>query len=353
MKNECLLYQVDNLGRLRSWSIYSDGNEIVITYGLLDGAQQVKKETVKMGLGGRTLAEQVRSRVRSRVNKQYDLGYKDSPEEARMFKGTNAMGMFKPMLAQPLNKVKNINYSNAYVQHKYDGHRCLITKMNGNIIAYSRQGKLIDSIDHILDTLDIMEGQTIDGELYCHGFSLQQIGSWIKREQPASLNLMFHAYDCIADLPFEHRMEKVKQAVEYCDSALFVPTKRITCFDEAVEHFQVSRELGYEGSIVRWGDLGYEIGKRSSTLVKLKEFHDAEFEVIDIEPSNDGWAILLCANPKGLDFKVAAPGSMDNKYAVWNNREKYIGKRVTVEYANLTADGVPFHPNALRFREDI
>jgi len=347
------LYQYDNRGKLRIWSIAADENVISIEHGLADGVRQIKQEHVRDGLGGRTLDEQVASRVRSRINKQYDRGYKDSPEEAKALKGTNALGMFKPMLAQPLNKVKDIDYSHAFVQHKYDGHRCLITKINGQVLAYSRQGKLIRSIDHILDSLYIPEGRTVDGELYCHGVSLQKIGSWIKREQEASKNLMYHAYDIVANVTFEDRINELHNMCKDPTRAMVVPTMPVHSYDEVQEHFIDSRQRGYEGSIIRWGESGYETGKRSKGLVKVKATHDAEAKVIGVIPSKDGWGILECETPVGVYFKMPAPGSMDEKYRVLINRELYIGKHITYEYANLTADGVPFHPNALRFREDI
>ena len=207
------LYQVDNKDKLRVWHIDFDHNIITIKFGVKGGAIQTKQERVSGGLGGRTLREQVLSRVRSRINKQYDRGYKESPEEARAMKGTNAMGMFKPMLAQKFSDVKNIDFELAFMQNKFDGHRCLITNINGEKIAYSRQGKLITSVDHILKSVNVREGQTIDGELYCHGFSLQKIGSWIKREQEGTKNLNFHAYDMVSKKPFSERLLDLAQCI--------------------------------------------------------------------------------------------------------------------------------------------
>ena len=350
------LYQVDAKGKMREWTIWANDNIIYIEHGLRNGMKQLKEEIVRVGLARRTLDEQIALRVRSRINKQFDRGYKNSPGEALRLKGTNSMGMYKPMLAQPLKKVKNIDYSNAFIQHKYDGHRCLISNIAGEKIAYSRQGKLIRSIDHILDGVYIQEGDTIDGELYCHGVSLQAIGSWVKREQDASKNLMFHAYDIVSPQPFNERIDQLRDKVIDPRVALVVPTAPIHSAEEVSEMFVHSREQGYEGSILRWGEAGYEVGKRSASLVKIKKTADAEAIVTGVIPSKDGWGILECAlNNKGtiVNFKMPAPGSMDQKYRVMINKEQYIGKYVTFEYANLTADGVPFHPNALRFREDI
>jgi len=155
MSTKISLYQEDARGKMRIWSIHNQDNVIIIEHGELGGALQVKREPIRTGLATRTIEEQVRSRVRSRINKQYDRGYKDSVNEARANKGTNSLNLCKPMLAKPLKDVRNIDYYRAYTQYKYDGHRCLITKQNGQLMAYSRQGKVINSIDHILDGIDL------------------------------------------------------------------------------------------------------------------------------------------------------------------------------------------------------
>jgi DNA ligase-1 len=347
------LYQEDARGKMRVWSITSDDNTIVMQHGELGGALQIKTEVVRTGLATRTIEEQVRSRVRSRINKQYDRGYKDSVEEARAMKGTNSLSLFKPMLAKPLKDVRNIDYYRAYTQYKYDGHRCLITKQDGKLMAYSRQGKLITSIDHILDGINLQEGMTLDGELYCHGVPLQTIGSWIKREQDATKSLIYCAYDSVAELPFAERLQQVGVALARAENASVAPTAAAGDDLDVRMFFSQARAKGYEGAILRWGEEGYQVGKRSKYLVKVKTVMDNEFRVIDMERSKDGWAILVCEAKNYTPFKVNAPGGYEEKFNIWKNRDSYIGRMVTVEYANLTTDGIPFHPVATTFREDV
>ena len=347
------LYKQDTRGSIRAWSVWAEGNVIYIEHGLLNGAQQLKTETVPRGLAGRTLEEQVRSRVRSRINKQLDQGYKLTLEEAKYKAGTNALGFVKPMLAKPYEKVRSIDLGEAYLQRKYDGHRCLITKQNSKIIAYSRQGKIIPSIDHIVETLDLEEGQTLDGELYCHGVPLQTIGSWIKREQEATKNLAYHVYDMVSDDKFQDRLYAAGVATQFSTQANIVPTIRAHSEDHIHNHFRLSREKGYEGSILRWGDKGYQAGARSSHLVKIKATQDAEYKVVDVHPSKDGWAILECLLPSGDTFRVLAPGTQAQKMKVLENRLEFLGRYVTVEFANLTRDGIPFHPRATRWLDLI
>jgi ATP-dependent DNA ligase len=344
------LYKKDNTGKIRVWNILEqlDG-EIVITHGVLHGALQEKTEYVGEGLAGRSLEEQVESRINSRIMKQLDKGYVWDLDKAVNNKVTNSLGLLKPMLAKHIKHVRKIDYTNAYYQHKYDGNRCLITKQEGRMIAYSRNGKPISSIDHIVDGIEIGEGQTLDGELYCHGVPLQRIASWIKREQDATKSLSYNVYDLISPDPYHHRLEILK-GIKMGDHANVVPTTRVYDHESAMALFKISIYEGYEGGIIRWGDEGYRDDYRAKHLVKVKQLFDDEFEVNNIIPSNDGWAILICTAKCGKDFRVTAPGTMVEKFHIIKYKQEYIGKSVRVEYSQLTNDKIPFHPVATMWR---
>lgn len=120
-------------------------------------------------------------------------------------------------------------------------------------------------------------------------------------------------------------------------------------FDELIR----VRRAGFEGLMLRLDGRKYEDGKRSSSLIKVKKFHDDEFECIDIEPSRDGWGICVLKAKNGVVFRTSAPGTLQEKERQLKTKEQYIGKYLTVEYSQLTNDGVPFHPSAIRWREDV
>lgn len=352
--NETVLYMLDTKNNMRKWRIEILDNVLRITHGLENGSAQVKEETIEKGLGGRSVVEQVRSRYYSRINDQMKRGYKISREEAANKKGTNGLGFRKPMLAQPYEKVKNINFEHAVAQHKYDGFRCLVTVTGGRKLAYSRQGKLLGGLDHILDSLHLKEGQTVDGELYCHGVPLQTIASWVKREQDATKNIEYMVYDIISHEPYHSRKHELQQIINpFGGSASIVPSWQVEDADHVQELLANSIEKGYEGLILRHGRLGYEVGKRSKSLVKVKVFYDMEVKVCDIIPSKDGWARLVCRTEDGVEFKVTCHGTQSYKEHVLQNKRDFIGKLLTIQYANLTPDGVPFHPVALRWRTEL
>lgn len=350
-----VLYKLDAGGGIRVWAIdiIASESRLAIRHGVYHGAQQTKFVPVTTNFSGRSIEQQLQLEYESRVNKQKDLGYKTSIDEAKLGR-TNALSLPKPMLAKPLKDCAKINISDAYVQPKLDGHRCLVTRQNGKIIAYSRQGKLLDSIGHILDGMDIPEGVFLDGELYCHGVPLQRITSYVKRYQSATKMLMYHIYDIIEDVEYSERMvtlNNLSNEGKFGQSACLVPTESMMEINNLDRHFNNAKGRGYEGLIIRPMGFGYQAGTRSKGLIKMKKFADQEFLIIDISVTADGWGVFTCKLPNGGTFAVTAPGSHEEKIHVANHPEQYINKKLKVQYANLTQDGVPFHPVALSYRE--
>lgn len=348
------LYGTDNRGQLRRWSIWQEfKNTIAIEHGV-DGMQmQYESEIVNHGLAGRTQQEQIESRINSRINKKIDSGYVRDKKAALSSKKTNALGLEKPMLATRHDKIKNMAFDKNYIQYKYDGHRCLIKRQGDNIIAYSRNGKVIDSIDHITGEMHnrILDGVILDGELYCHGVPLQTIGSWVKKKQENTLRLSFVCYDMILDRCYSDRHFLLSHIpFERFNNSIQAPTSLLCGEFDIYPILSKARELGYEGLIVRPVGHPYETGKRSKGLIKVKAWMDDEYKVIGMTAGVDGQAILHMKH-NGKVFKATAPGTFREKIETFRNLEDYIGKKVNVQYANLTNDGVPFHPVATMWRD--
>jgi len=339
------------------WSIqHLQPNILKIEYAsTMNGKVQEQIERVAEGKQGRSLDDQCQHRMQSRISKQLDKGYKRTIEEAEKMSGTDVSGNLKPMLAQSMKQVSSFS-DDSYVQLKLDGHRMLVTNDGGTIRAYSRQGKPIETVPHILDNISIPEGMVIDGELYHHGTPLQTIASWAKRRQDNTSQLEYVVYDMVMDAPFSERLALLQSDdVVLGDAAHVLKSKHLSTFKtdlNTVLRFAKSR--GYEGLILRQNTLGYEVGRRSKSLVKIKQAQDAEYTVVDIVPSREGWGILVCQGPKvNQTFKVSAPGTIANKQYVMNNKDVFIGKLVKVEFSELTKDGIPFHPVALEFYSSI
>lgn len=347
-----ILYKITATGAVQIWEIERLYNQasLSIMFGQEGGSRQHKLIRVKVNKSSRNLREQITLEADSRIKKQKDKGYCESVIVARNSIGLNASKMLKPMLAHKLIDKPYVDYKKCFVQYKYNGHRCLITSTEDGLVAYSRNGKPITTIDHILSNLNLEVGRTLDGELYIHGTQLQDTGSLIRKQQPGNEKLNFVCYDTMINLPYEKRLD-VLCSLSLPNNVFIAPTIFGSKLSSLSDRLHEAIELGYEGLILRTNDAGYESGKRSSSLIKVKQFQDAEFIVTNIHASSDDWGILECINPlTGATFRVSAPGTIDEKKEILTNKMKYIGKFINVEYFDLTNDGKPFHPVAKYFR---
>jgi DNA ligase-1 len=356
-ENFCELFGKDAKEKIRVWRIWSEDNFIFMETGLLDGEKIIFDEEVEEGLASRTLEEQILSRINSRINKKIDSGYLKSLEDAKNNVRTNSLGFKKPAKCSRYDQQKNkIPYDKTFVQPKLDGHHCNIICDSGVNIAYSSNGKIIDSIPELLANIKLKEGELVEGELYCHGVPLQTISSWVKKKQKESEQLRFYAYDYASEECYSKRLERLKEIdfgyqAEVLETDLFYGKFYV---DKLLEE---RIQQGYEGLVLRLLNFPHESGKRSKGLIKVKPMHfgefkiDDEFLVVDIISSKDGWAILVCETEEGKQFKVSCHGTFEYKTEVYQNRDDYFGKHIRIEYAGLTKDKKPFHPVAICWRE--
>jgi ATP-dependent DNA ligase len=342
------LYKVTATGAIQIWQITRQSASLDIVYGQVGGQMQHQWETIEVNQSGRSLPEQVELRADSRIKKQLDKGYCYTIEEAKNSIGLNASKLLKPMLARKFSD-KPTNYKECFIQHKYNGHRCLITSTEEGIIAYSRNGKTINTIQHILNGLNLLPGTTLDGELYVHDMALQDAGSLIRKIQPNNDKLEFICYDLIINKPYEERLNRLL-AHNLGKHIKVAPTKFGSTVKNLDEELTQSIHDGYEGLILRTNDKGYEPGKRSSSLIKLKKWLDGEFLVLDILSSKDDWAILECTTMEGRRFRVTAPGTIQEKESILTNKWLYIGSWINIEFFEWTNDMKPFHPVAKYWR---
>lgn len=356
------LYKYDARNDLRVWTLIAslatkETAILEILYGTQGGAMQRKTEQVKLNSSGRSAEEQAQLRFNSRINKQLDKGYKESIDEAKSEKGTNTLGLVLPMKAQVYEPEKHTDLLQRSIQFKYNGHRCLIYMSPNGPIAYSRNGKLIDSIPHILEGLEMPEGMYLDGELYVKGMHINDITSIVRCRQAESSKLRFIAFDTVdAKLPFLSRFDKLFSKVRWsyaADASIEIAPTLMQHGFKMLHKKDIQRMAvanGYEGLILRSNDKGYESGARARQVLKAKIPLDAEFRVVDVEASVDDWAVLICKAPNNSTFKVSAPGTVEQKKYIYDNSHEYIGRWVNIEFAEWTKYGLPFHPRAIYFR---
>ena len=346
-----ILYKKDSKGKIRFVEIYSNENKVIQKHGIIDG-KVVSNESECVGknigkLNETSPEEQAVLEANAKIVKKLDEGYFKSIEEA------NNGDVILPMLAKDFKTEEHKVSYPVYVQPKYDGMRCLKQK---NILK-SRKNKEIDTMPHIMDTLAHLN-EVLDGELYAHGLSFQENMKLIKKYTPnESEKVKYIVYDLVdTSLVFEDRYKLLKSIIENNESEHIElsPTYIVNNTDELNEIHSKFLSEGYEGTIVRIPYGKYEINKRSSTLLKYKDFKDIACEIIDVIPSEKRptHGIFVCEH-NGVTFGCGMKFSHAEREEILINKENYIGKTAEIRFFEYTNEGIPRFPVAVGIRLDV
>ena len=267
------------------------------------------------------------------------------------------------MLAYKVD-AKPIDWSEkVFMQPKLDGVRCIIqTDDQGKVIAYSRTGKPWLNINHILKDLkpffDQQPDVILDGELYNHDLrdDFEQIISLVRTQKPSpyvrskSKKLVqFHCYDYAnGSDSYKTRMDNLAVASFYSYCVKYVPTSVVYHYNHAQLKHQAFLERGYEGSILRL-NTPYE-QKRSYSLQKFKDFHDAEATIIGyVKGKGKRTGTLgkfIMKDDEGIEFGCPPGKGFNYKdlTKILNNIDDYIGQRATFTYFERTKANSYRHP---------
>lgn len=273
----------------------------------------------------------------------------------------------------PVGPMKAQNYKDSghhiefpcYTQPKLNGVRCLAHKVAEDKIEFrSKRGELYTTLDHIGTELigALAIGEIWDGEVYVHGWSLQRINSAVKKANEDTPNLEFHVFDMISEIsPFDMRYDHVMftyMAAGF-DKVKLVPRGQANDEQGAQEALNANLAEGYEGVMLRNINSLYKAGFRSADLQKFKPRDDAEFKIIGhtsfdivIDGIPKKACVYICETEGGKTFEVVPKGTMEERIAMNQEAYQHYGKMLTVQYAELSDDGVPLQPVGLRIRED-
>lgn len=372
------LYKMNNNNLISWWTIEVHEDGYSISWGQ-DHTHQVGQKNF-YHTGDRDRAE---VEAMSRVNKQIERrGYSEE---------VPAKTPDLPMLAQKYADHQERvltgtpDWSEFALQPKLDGLRCLASKNK----LVTRQNLTITCLDHLTMLTDLLpEEMRLDGELFIHGVDLQTIQSYVRRQRPipGTNRIEFHVFDLVdTELPFRERIELVENVVSFLEDQYdeikefeqgvpeklrgptnlaprfpikVVPTSFVKAEPCSVEgqhiisrHHKNSVEAGYEGSIIRKADHYYYMNYRSPELLKYKEFMDEEFEIVDIDEGYNSTGIFVCKTKDNKWFKATPSWTTPRKKKLLLNKEKYIGRMLTVEFEKYSADGIPLKPIGKSTRE--
>ena len=310
-----------------------------------------------------------------------------------------------PMLVRKyVDEKKNMVYP-LFVQPKLDGARCVAfldkspkkKPTTKNVVMYTRQKKDYLGFDDmkkellpaLIDMWDFEKNESIriDGELYKHGLTLQDISGAVRNPDRDNIKkyqgIKFHVFDAFypkrPTLQFKNRVSLVNDF--FCalgknpKHVVKVPTLLVKTEKSQEKLYKKFLSKKYEGVILRNMDSEYlthptksSTSIRSKFVLKRKMTYDDEFEVVGFtegaKGKDKGAIIWICetkntkkqfrATPKNITneeryklFKLAS----ENKGAGFD--KLYKGRMMTVEYEDLSKDEVPLRAKAIGFREHI
>ena len=272
----------------------------------------------------------------------------------------------KPMLAYPVSD-KPIDYNNTvFMQPKLDGVRCIIqyeqvTPLQTGPVAYSRTGKQWKNIDHILQSLEPFfqanPDVILDGELYNHALrdDFEKIISCVRKTKPTAIDraesrklVQFHCYDIVDEtMPFVDRIHWLnKKLARFPYGVRLVETESVLDKKDAELWHEYCLGQGYEGSILRLNDV-YQC-KRSHSLRKFKDFHDAEATIIDwVEGKGKRKGTIgkfMAVDADGNEFGMPVMDNFKKLQTMFDEMQTWVGKEATFTYFERTKAGSYRHP---------
>lgn len=388
------LYGLEKDGTIKVWEVLTtdchDGTSVLtVIHGQEGGKMQDKHTVIAEGKQKRTVSEQAISEAQGKIKKQIAKGYRETKEELKELP-------LLAMLAGDYHKIGHrIDWANGVdLSDKLDGVRCVAKCPSiGVITLESRTGQPY-VLPHI--TRELMwymnPGDVLDGEIYLHGYALQEITSAVKRTDTQK-----EIDDCLRRYEKAVGDEKIQEAYNELKNAELIhelrPKLEFIIFDipsskawferlEELEQFTADRLFGhqdkvfalnydrvfsegqmkaahkkcvahgFEGIMIRTRGGFYESGKRSSDLQKYKTMLDAEFLILDVVSDKQGNGIYVCQNDiNELTFQVVMGALFDRNTAL-KNKSAFIGKYMTIAFqSRYKGTLLPQFPTGVIIRE--
>jgi DNA ligase-1 len=217
----------------------------------------------------------------------------------------------------------------------------------------SRQGNLYHAPDWFVAGLPNVP---LDGELWLDRKAFQRAVSIVRRQDKGEQwrSIRYLIFDAPAATgPFEDRVAFLQDGIHGWKNEFTAIHDHTQCRD--VDHLRAElrriEALGGEGLMLREPASKYVAG-RSTTLLKVKTFHDAEATVIRHEPGKGKHTgrlgALAVRLPNGKEFSVGT-GFSDRDRA----QPPPVGSLITFRYQELSDAGIPRFPSFVGLRGDV
>ncbi len=223
-------------------------------------------------------------------------------------------------------------------------------------LLISRQGKVWDvrKLPHLYSFLSTnYPNISLDGELYCHGMSFQDIcsrvsiNSVIPHKDVESIKL--HVFDIIdPHLTVQERIASLQDIYPH------TPTSwRLSARNQVEKTLSTCTGLGYEGIMLRQLGTPYVAG-RTSYLIKVKPLQTEQAVITGFLPGAGKYfgtlGALIVTNNDGLTYAVSGGLTDSQRYIIWQNQERILGHPVTSIFPERSKKGTPLKARLSNFK---
>lgn len=262
---------------------------------------------------------------------------------------------------------KKVNWDDGwYVSRKLDGVRCIcIIDGNSDAKFYSRAGNEFKTLGKIAQVIKDSGAKNVvlDGEICILNKKgdedFQSIIKEIGRKNHTIEFPRLIAFDILTPENFNSGTSRNLLSKRYEALSAFMDiymksfknyitmTRQEIVEDDQQLEDQIARanKYGWEGLMIRKNEI-YK-GKRSSDILKIKTFVDAEYVVVDVENSINRVIVEgkeveeemlknVIIEHKGCRVQVGSGFSQEQRRKYFENPEEIIGKTITVQYFEET-----------------
>ncbi len=277
------------------------------------------------------------------------VGQAVAPEPATAADGEESAGKAAPplLLAERWDTAQDL--AGWWMSEKLDGVRAY---WDGRAFL-SRLGNPFHAPDWFLAGLP---ETPLDGELWIGRKAFQKTVGVVRRQDRSDhwKEVTFVAFDApAAPGPFEDRLATIRDHVARHRPPHVRALEHVPCggLDHLKGELARVEALGGEGLMLRQPGSGYEVG-RSTTLLKVKSFRDAEARVVEhlagAGRHKGRLGALLAELPDGTRFAVGT-GLSDAE----RKSPPPVGSTITFRYQELSDGGVPRFPSYVGARHDV
>lgn len=288
------------------------------------------------------------------------------------------MTQFKPILAVQAEFDK-VDFRDMWLSPKLDGVRAIV--IDG--VVMSRNLKPIPNrhVQSLFKHLEYYDGELIAGSPTSPSAYRDTASAVMSAD--GEPDVTFYVFDHIENpnADYAERHAKLKDEPHVCILAQ-EPVNSLTLM-ESVEQSYLA--LGFEGVMIRkaWGpNSKYKFGRataKSNTLLKVKRFVDAEYEIVGFEErmhnanpatkdalghtersshkenmiGRGDLGAIVCKTADGLEFNCGSGFDDAQRREIWDNKDKYLGKMAKVKSFLIGVKDKPRFPVFLGLRDPI